>query len=272
MPKDDDEKMASNNEKTSRNDEEQDVKKIESMTVVQLKDELRRRKFKTTGNKADFAERLWAAMLLEDQKDEDKDADVSDDKRHDPTEYKDDSELDSSDESEDDERRRPSTGALRRHKRYLLTFKDVEDSIDTFSGDDDKNIKQGIKDFDETATLCQWNDVQKTIYAKKLLRGSAKLFVKYETRGKTWKDMKSALKHEFAQKVDSHDIHFQLQRRKKKTDETYQEYCYKMMEIASRARVEVSAVIQYIIDGIHDEEVNKVILYGAKNISELKRD
>lgn len=44
-----------------------------------------------------------------------------------------------------------------------------------------------------------------------------------------------------------------------------------MVEIASRARLEISAVIQYVIDGIAGNKVNKVILYGAKSISELKR-
>ncbi|RLU15779.1 hypothetical protein DMN91_011535 [Ooceraea biroi] len=167
--------MASNEEKGEKNDG-QDVAEAEAMTVAQLKDELRRRKLKTTGNKADLVERFRAAMLLDDQKDED--ADVSDDDVHGQTD-KDDSESDTSDEAEDDGRRGAPSGASRRRTRYTLTFKDVEDSIDTFSGDDGKNIKQWIKDFDETATLCQWNDVQKTIYAKKLLRGSAKIFVKY---------------------------------------------------------------------------------------------
>ncbi|KYN12093.1 hypothetical protein ALC57_15747, partial [Trachymyrmex cornetzi] len=53
------------------------------------------------------------------------------------------------------------------------TFKDVEESIDTFSGDDGKNVKLWIKEFEELAKLCKWNTVQKTIYAKRLLRGSA---------------------------------------------------------------------------------------------------
>lgn len=34
--------------------------------------------------------------------------------------------------------------------------------------------------------------------------------------------------------------------------------------------MEISAVIQYIIDGIVDDEVNKTILYGAETISQLK--
>jgi len=62
----------------------------------------------------------------------------------------------------------------------------------------------------------------------------------------------------------------ELQRRKKKTDESYHEYCYKMVEIAARANVEKKAVIQYIIDGIDDEGYRKSVLYGAKSIRELK--
>lgn len=73
-------------------------------------------------------------------------------------------------------------------------FKDVKDSIDTFNEDDGRNIKQWIRDFEETASLCEWSEVQKTIYAKKLLRGLARLFIKYESLGKTWKDIKLLLR------------------------------------------------------------------------------
>lgn len=34
--------------------------------------------------------------------------------------------------------------------------------------------------------------------------------------------------------------------------------------------MESSVIIRYIIVGTRDEEINKVILYGAKNIRELK--
>lgn len=124
-------------------------------------------------------------------------------------------EFESNDESEDDgQGRGPLHELSRERERCLLTFKDIEDFIDTFSGDDGKNVWQWIRDFDEMANLCQWNDVQRTIYVKRLLRGSAKLFVKYEARGKTWRDIRAALKREFSQKIDSRDVHLQLQRRK----------------------------------------------------------
>lgn len=62
----------------------------------------------------------------------------------------------------------------RGRKRHLLTFKSVEDSIDTFDRDKNENVKQWIRDFDETARLYQCIKKKKTIYAKRLLRGSAR--------------------------------------------------------------------------------------------------
>ncbi|KYM77026.1 hypothetical protein ALC53_12562 [Atta colombica] len=56
------------------------------------------------------------------------------------------------------------------------------------------------------------------IYARRLLIGSARLFVNHEIRGKTWK----------------------LQRRKKRPDETHHQYCYKMLKIASPISMEIS--------------------------------
>jgi len=47
---------------------------------------------------------------------------------------------------EDDLRKNP--------KKPILTFKDVEKSWETLSGDDKVNVKRWIKDFEEMAVLC----------------------------------------------------------------------------------------------------------------------
>lgn len=162
--------------------------------------------------------------------------------------------------------RRPGNSS----QRVLLTFKDVEGSLDKFSGDGDSNVQQWLDDFEEMALLCGWNDVQKIAYAKRLLEGSAKLFVNYEMCAKTWNKLKKSLKDEFEEVVDSLQVHRELGKRKKRSDETYQEYTYKMLQIASQANIETRVVIQYIIEGILDDAVNKAMLYGAKDIKQLK--
>lgn len=66
-------------------------------------------------------------------------------------------------------------------------------------------MKKWLKDFEEMAILCEWSDVQKVVYAKRLFRGSAKLFVNYEKY--TWKKLRRALIGKFSTIVNSHAVH-----------------------------------------------------------------
>ena len=47
-------------------------------------------------------------------------------------------------------------------------------------------------------------------------------------------------------------------------------YMYRMLEIANHVDMEEEAKVEYIINGIVDEEVNKSTLYGAASIKELR--
>jgi len=254
--------MSDSNERRENDDGRKDDKlQIDTMTVAQMREELKRRKLKVTGNKVDLVARLKAALVLDDQHEDEKDD-------NEPSSESDDEQDDDVQNGAGANSDRENDGRRKRSK-FVPTFKDVEESIDAFNGDDGRNVESWIKEFEDLAELCEWNPIQKTIYAKRLLRGSARLFVKADGR-KTWRAIKIALKTEFSLKVDSRAVHKELQRRKKKTDESYHEYCYKMAEIAARANVEKKAVIQYIIDGIDDEGYRKSVLYGAKSIRELK--
>lgn len=46
---------------------------------------------------------------------------------------------------------------------------------------------------------------------------------------------------------------------------------YRVLELASHSDMELESKIQYIIDGIKDEETHKSILYGASTIKELRQ-
>lgn len=155
-------------------------------------------------------------------------------------------------------------------KSFALTFRDVEDSIRPFDGKEGYPVGKWIEDFEEIAELMGWNELQKLIFAKKSLRGIAKLFVQAEKGIKTWNMLKKLLKDEFEMKVSSAEIHRTLMRRKKQKEESVQEYVLTMREIGSRADIESEALMQYIIDGIVDDPANKVVLYGAKTFNEFK--
>ena len=154
--------------------------------------------------------------------------------------------------------------------RLIMTFRDVEGTLETFSGDDGRSVLRWMEEFEETALICEWSDIHKAVYARRLLRGSAKLFVSFEDCRHSWKTMKKALQREFKPRIDSYEIYRRFQQRKKKNDETYHEYCYRMMEIGAQFGMKQSAIIQYIVEGIDGDEVSKMMLFGAKDIRELK--
>lgn len=63
----------------------------------------------------------------------------------------------------------------------------------------------------------------KLIYAKKCLRGLAKLLIQSEQKIKSWTILKQKVRQEFEVKVSSAQIHKQLMIRKEKKDEAVQE-------------------------------------------------
>ncbi|KYN02276.1 hypothetical protein ALC62_06914 [Cyphomyrmex costatus] len=67
------------------------------------------------------------------------------------------------------------------------------------------------------------------------------------------------------------EVHAQLIKRKRLPNETPRQYMYAMQTIADQGDVEEEALIQYIIDGVPDEENNKSILYGADTLPQLRK-
>lgn len=120
------------------------------------------------------------------------------------------------------------------------------------------------------AEVTGWNELQKLIFAKKVLTGLAKLFVQAEKGIKTWSELKKRLTDEFQLKVSSAQVHKMLMSRRKRPTEPVQEYVLVMRELGSRANIDAETIIQYIIDGIPDDQVNKIVLYGAKNFGDFK--
>ncbi|KAL7729094.1 hypothetical protein ACLKA6_019917 [Drosophila palustris] len=59
--------------------------------------------------------------------------------------------------------------------RFALNFRDIEDSIRSFSGDDSLPVEIWINDFEDMAAAMNWDELQKFIFAKRSLKGIAKI-------------------------------------------------------------------------------------------------
>lgn len=151
-----------------------------------------------------------------------------------------------------------------------FTFKDIEESLEEFDGGENKDPVQWLNDFEEQAIILKWCDDEKLVYARRLMKGAARSFVKLELKPKTWFQFKNGLISEFQIQVNGAMVHKRLSESKKKSNESYREYCYRMIDIASPANIDMQAVITYIVDGIPDSVSNKMFLYSSKSIRELK--
>uniref|UniRef100_A0AAG5CT59 CCHC-type domain-containing protein n=1 Tax=Anopheles atroparvus TaxID=41427 RepID=A0AAG5CT59_ANOAO len=152
-----------------------------------------------------------------------------------------------------------------------FTFADIGDSLEKFSGDRaGRDIHEWIEEFETTSESFGWSDAHKFVYGRRLLEGTAKLFVQSTSGLNRWAILKAALAEEFGERVSSAEIHRRLRERRKKADETILQYIYHMQNLAKRAHVEDEAVCEYVASGVNDVPTNKVCLYGATTISELK--
>ena len=61
-----------------------------------------------------------------------------------------------------------------------------------------------------------------------------------------------------------------MKNRKKKPNESFREYLYSLQEIASPIELDEESIIEYFIDGIPDSRVNKLVLYEASTLFQLK--
>ncbi|XP_063974896.1 uncharacterized protein LOC135161347 [Diachasmimorpha longicaudata] len=240
---------------------------LDQLRTKELKSRLQGLGLETTGKKADLLARVKGPLI----KSVEADSDSSDS----------DSTSDSDDEDEVHNggrqrrvyrQRGPVMNSdVSRYPRSMLTFKDVEEALERFSGDGSQNIWRWFCTFEETAEMCSWSEAHKVIYMKKLLDGPAKLFANYECHAKEWWKLKKRLIKEFSNTVNSKQVHEQLSSVRKKADETYEAYVYRVLEMASHGDIELDAKLQYIIDGIQDDETNKLILYGATTVKELRK-
>ncbi|XP_043494160.1 uncharacterized protein LOC122519060 [Polistes fuscatus] len=161
---------------------------------------------------------------------------------------------------------------LKEAAKKLRLSTDVEESLSYFNGEDKLLIDHWIHDFEDTSVLLGWNDLQKFIYGKRMLKGAARQFISFEREIKSWDSLKRSLIREFQVKVNSATIHKQLSKRRQQPGESSRLYIYSMQEIANQGNIEEDALIQYIADGLLGERRDKAVLYGSRTLTEFKNN
>ena len=83
--------------------------------------------------------------------------------------------------------------------------------------------------------------------------------------------MKTTLVDEFHLEENAALIHARLLKRKKLESETSRQYVYEMLDIGSQGGIDEKALIQYVAGGMPGEDFEKITLYEATTVKELKK-
>ncbi|XP_050563096.1 uncharacterized protein LOC126912844 [Spodoptera frugiperda] len=143
--------------------------------------------------------------------------------------------------------------------------------IPNFSGRDDTySVTRWIEDVESNAEIFEWTPLQQLLIARRALTGTALLWLRAERPHKTWEELKAALLKEFPDHVDIKSIYELMSSRKKQPNETCLDYMLIMKELGKRGKMPDYVAIKYIVDGIVDIEINKIMLYGVTSYNDLK--
>ena len=143
--------------KTKRDrDEDEDLEKLRTK---ELRERLASMGLETRGRKAELRVRLQAAMEEENTSSEEESDDESE------TE---------DDEEDERESKRNVRGVYqkpdkfrRKIRRYTtVSFQDVQDALEVFTGENNENINQWFEAFEETASICRWKRTKGTLCKK----------------------------------------------------------------------------------------------------------
>lgn len=135
-----------------------------------------------------------------------------------------------------------------------IEFKDVENAVNKFTGDNAYSIRKWINDFEEVVDAYNVDARFRYTAARRLLDGTAKIFLRTK-KLPDWVSLRAALLKRFDRPLSGMDVRDQLAKRSKRSDETYQRYVSCMEEIASQC------------DGISESEVIEAIIYGLRDHS-----
>uniref|UniRef100_T1IC96 CCHC-type domain-containing protein n=1 Tax=Rhodnius prolixus TaxID=13249 RepID=T1IC96_RHOPR len=142
-----------------------------------------------------------------------------------------------------------SSNHVQECRPFQFSSKDVEESLRPFTGEDNYTINLWLTDFEELAQVMKCVERGLTSYSA----------------------LKQALVEEFFRKTNSAELHRALSKRTMQKGESLHQYVLIMKELAAGGGIEVESLIQYIIDGIPDPLSNKIHLYEAQDLKELKR-
>lgn len=151
-----------------------------------------------------------------------------------------------------------------------ISFRDVEQALTRFNGEGAK-VETWLEDFEATATVYDWKDLQRYVYCRQLLEGGAKIAVNTKRAINSYATLKAFLLVEFAAEINSADLHDQLRKMKKDRSESSVVFGYRVLAVAAMGDVDTQATLSYIVRGMGPSCANKAIMLSMTTWKDLRK-
>lgn len=168
--------------------EKEYYKKRSTKSLIKI---LEKRGLDTNGSR----EEIIQILLQDDDK-------LGDEEKHSNDEISD-TESESSDDTSTDTKPENS------NKMVEVSFNDVLQGLRSFTGDDHADISKWINIFEETALVMGWSAIQKLVFIRRMLKGTAAMIAQMANHT-TYDALKETLLEEFATVRSSADLHLIL--------------------------------------------------------------
>ncbi|XP_073829588.1 uncharacterized protein [Musca autumnalis] len=156
-------------------------------------------------------------------------------------------------------------------KKSLMAFAEIEGALPKFTGDDDHDVTKWVDEFERVTNVVGCAEAEKFIYARRLLDGSAKLFMR-SAKAESWVALKKELCAEFHKEVGAKEILRKLGNRKwKKGQESLHRYTLEMQELSEGAPITQAELVEFITEGMQDKSMAALVFLNATTVADFKK-
>jgi len=229
-------------------------------TAKGLKEELKKLKLSTSGNKSTLLQRLnqfhFKKEVVEAKSKED--------------------ELDETFESLQSRKITASSSRMKLENNNSVKYslRDVIEILLEFDPEKEKGLsaEEFIKRSSKLKMYYEWSDAEMLMAIGLKLKGYAKSwFEKEEDVFSSWNAFVMQFNKKFSPVLNDADVHMTLMARKRERNETLLEYLEEMSKIGLKGRINENAIVKYFIVGMRDDELYSALQsQRVENLNELR--
>ncbi|XP_059622900.1 uncharacterized protein LOC132266080 [Phlebotomus argentipes] len=131
----------------------------------------------------------------------------------------------------------------------------------------DLSANEWTNEIERLGKIHKWDDLQMMLYGTMMLKGIAKTWYQYSLEMiSNWEDFKRELVKNFPKTADATDINSALRAKKRRTDETLEEYFHSTVKLAKKIKLNDSAIKDYLIRGLQNAK-HEIILSSIGSCS-----